>query len=84
MANKDYTKAGDLAARAVALQPKEALFHGMQGFVALQKSQPAEALADYQRALALDGDYYQHYVGAGLAAKGSSAMLRRRNTSRRA
>jgi len=70
VANKDYTKAGDLAARAVALQPKEALFHGMQGFVALQKSQPAEALADYQRALALDGDYYQHYVGAGLAAKG--------------
>lgn len=69
VANKDYAKAGDLAARAVALQPKEALFHGMQGFVALQKSQPAEALADYQRALALDGDYYQHYVGAGLAAK---------------
>ena len=70
VANKDYTKAGDLAARAVALQPREALFHGIQGFVALQKSQPAEALADYQRALALDGDYYQHYVGAGLAAKG--------------
>lgn len=70
VANKDYAKAGDLAARAAALQPREALFHAMQGFVALQKGQPSEALADYQRALALDGDYYQHYVGAGLAAKG--------------
>ena len=69
VADNDYAKAGQLAARAAALQPKEALFHGMQGFVALQKSQPAQALADYQRALALDADYYQHYVGAGLAAK---------------
>ena len=69
VAANDYAKAGQLAARAVALQPKEALFHGMQGFVALQKSQPAQALADYQRALALDDSYYQHYVGAGLAAK---------------
>ncbi len=69
LGEKDYKKAQGLVAQAIQRQPKEALFHGLQGFLALQQSRPTEALADYQRALSLDGDYYQHYVGAGLAAK---------------
>ena len=69
LGEKDFKKAQGLVAQAIERQPKEALFHGLQGFLALQQSRPSEALADYQRALSLDGDYYQHYVGAGLAAK---------------
>ena len=69
LGEKDFKKAQGLVAQAIERQPKEALFHGLQGFLALQQSRPSEALTDYQRALSLDGDYYQHYVGAGLAAK---------------
>ncbi len=69
LGEKDFKKAQGLVAQAIERQPKEALFHGLQGFLALQQSRPSEALSDYQRALSLDGDYYQHYVGAGLAAK---------------
>ncbi len=69
LGEKDFKKAQGLVAQAIERQPKEALFHGLLGFLALQQSRPSEALTDYQRALSLDGDYYQHYVGAGLAAK---------------
>lgn len=69
LGEKDFKQAQGLVAQAIERQPKEALFHGLQGFLALQQSRPTQALADYQRALSLDGDYYQHYVGAGLAAK---------------
>ncbi|MDY6956670.1 MAG: M48 family metalloprotease [Pseudomonadota bacterium] len=69
LGEKNVEKAQTLVAQAVKAQPREALFHGLQGYLALQQSRPSEALADYERALALDGGYYQHYVGAGLAAK---------------
>lgn len=69
LGEKDFKKAQGLVAQAIERQPKEALFHGLLGFLALQQSRSSEALTDYQRALSLDGDYYQHYVGAGLAAK---------------
>jgi len=70
LGEKDFRKAQGLVDQAIQVEPREPLFQGFRGLLALQQSRPADALTDYQRALAMDTGYYQYYVGAGLAAKG--------------
>ena len=70
LGEKDFRKAQGLVDQAIQVEPREPLFQGFRGLLALQQSRPADALTDYQRALTMDPGYYQYYVGAGLAAKG--------------
>jgi predicted Zn-dependent protease len=65
---KDLGKARTLAAEAAALAPREARFPQLQGDVELADKKPKQALPYYDRALALDGEYFGAHLGAGIAA----------------
>lgn len=69
LGEKDFKKAQGSIEQAIQTEPREPLFQGFRGLLALQQSRPSEALTDYQHALSMDAGYYQYYVGAGLAAK---------------
>lgn len=64
---KDFVGAQKLAAEAVRLLPREARFHQLQGDIALAQEQPQRALKFYEKAIALDGDYFAAHLGAGVA-----------------
>jgi len=64
---KDFTSARKLAGEAAQMLPREARFIQLQGDLAMAQKQPAEAVGYYQKAIALDGDYYGPYVGGGVA-----------------
>lgn len=64
---KDFAGAQKLAAEAVRLAPREARFHQLQGDIALAQEQPQRALKFYEKAIALDGDYFAAHLGAGVA-----------------
>ena len=64
---KDYAQAKQLANEAVTFLPKEARFHQALGEIALAEKEPQKAIAYYEKAMALDPDYFGSYLGAGVA-----------------
>lgn len=52
---------------AINGEPGEARFYGLKGDIYLQKKQYREANVYYDKALALDSEYYEYYLGRGLA-----------------
>ena len=58
-----------LAEAAIALQPEEPLFHGLRGDIRLQQQRYDDAITNYDRALALDNQYFHYYLQRGLAHK---------------
>ncbi|WP_282754622.1 M48 family metalloprotease [Desulfuromonas thiophila] len=66
---KDTAKALSLAEKALRLQPAEALFHGLRGDIRMAEKNPADAITNYDRAIARDDGYFHYYLQRGLAKK---------------
>jgi beta-barrel assembly-enhancing protease len=65
---KDYPKARALAAEAARMVPREARFQQLLGDIALAEKQPQQALAFYEKSVALDPGYFGAWLGGGTAA----------------
>jgi predicted Zn-dependent protease len=64
---KDFAQAKQLANEAVTLLPQEARFHQALGEIALAEKEPQKAIPYYEKAIALDPNYFGSYLGAGVA-----------------
>ncbi len=53
--------------KAIRIEPGEALFHGTLGDVYRLENRFESATGAYDKALALDDEYYRYYLGRGLA-----------------
>jgi len=62
---KQYPQALKLADRAIGIEPREALFHGLRGDALQQEGKLDAALEAYNRALALDDRFFRHYLQRG-------------------
>jgi beta-barrel assembly-enhancing protease len=56
-----------LIASALSAQPAEAVFHGLRGDLRLRQARYGDALVNYDRAIALDAEYFAYYLGRGVA-----------------
>jgi predicted Zn-dependent protease len=63
----EMDKALRLAEEALALQPKEPLFHSLRGDIRLKQQRYEDAITNFDRALALDDSYFHYYLQRGLA-----------------
>jgi len=64
---EEMDKALRLAEEALALQPKEPLFHSLRGDIRLKQQRYEDAITNFDRALALDDSYFHYYLQRGLA-----------------
>ncbi len=62
----DAARAEALAREALAVEPREALFHGLLGNALAEQGRRSEALASYDRALARDDGFFHYYLHRGL------------------
>jgi predicted Zn-dependent protease len=60
-------KALMLAEKALAAEPKEALFHALRGDVLFKKGLYQDAVTNYDRALERNNGYFHYYLQRGLA-----------------
>ena len=65
--DKNIQKATTLAKQAIAGEPREARFQELFGDIAMLQKKPAEALPYYNKAIALQPDYFKPHVQAGIA-----------------
>lgn len=63
--DKSPEKALVLADKAIAIQPREALFQGLRGDALAARGRDKEARAAYDRAVALDDSFFRHYLQRG-------------------
>ncbi|MEJ2199810.1 MAG: M48 family metalloprotease [Desulfuromonadaceae bacterium] len=56
-----------LAEKALALEPREALFHALRGEVRFAEKRYQDAITNYDRAIERNGDYFHFLVMRGLA-----------------
>ena len=56
-----------LVHKAIAREPREALFHGLEGQIQARRSRFAKAVEAYSAAIKRDAAYYEHFLGRGLA-----------------
>lgn len=63
---------------AIELVPAEARFFGLQGDILLSQNRYRQAIIRYDEAIAKDGNYYDYYLGRGVAyaRQGSSNLAR--------
>ena len=68
-----------LVRKAIAQEPREALFHGLRGQIEARRSRFTKAVEAYNAAIERDAAYYEHFLGRGLAydALGRRAQARR-------
>jgi predicted Zn-dependent protease len=64
---KDVTKARELAKEAIKGEPREARFQELLGDIAMFEKKPADALNYYNKAIALQPDYFKPHVQGGIA-----------------
>lgn len=67
IAKGELDNALSLADKAIAKEPAEAMFYGLKGDVRFKQGRHEEAVAQYDRALQLNGDYFRYYQQRGLA-----------------
>jgi predicted Zn-dependent protease len=65
LGKKQPGKALELAGRAIALEPREALFYGLRGDALGQQKAYPKALAAYDKAVALDDGFFRHFLRRG-------------------
>ncbi|MEZ4485781.1 MAG: M48 family metalloprotease [Syntrophotaleaceae bacterium] len=58
-----------LAEKALAIEPREALFHALRGDVRFKERRYQDAVVNYDRALERDNGYFHYYLQRGLAFK---------------
>jgi len=66
LAKGDTATAATLADRAIAIEPREALFHGLKGDAKAKRGDYRGALAAYDGAVSRDSRYYRHFLTRGL------------------
>ena len=64
---KDFAQARSLTGEAIRLLPREGRFHEMLGELALAQKQPEAAIPHYEKAMALNPNYFGSWLGAGVA-----------------
>jgi predicted Zn-dependent protease len=62
----DSATAMKLAEQAIAVEPREALFHGLKGDALAKRGDYRAALASYDGAVRRDSAYYRHFLVRGL------------------
>lgn len=62
---KQSDKALMLADRAIAIEPREALFYGLKGDALAQRGDDRKALTAYDKAVVLDDGFFRHYLMRG-------------------
>ena len=65
----DYLEAQKYALEAIQLEPKECLFHALQGDVLAKLKNPAKALEAYQLAISHNDSYFYPYHQRGCPKK---------------
>jgi predicted Zn-dependent protease len=58
-------KAEALAAKALRIEPREALFYGLRGDTRAKRKNYRKALSDFNRAVQLDNGFFYHYLRRG-------------------
>ena len=78
LTEEDYAAARRQAEQALAIQPKEALFHILKGEALHRQGELAAAAASFERAITYNPDYFNAYLGAGrtLLSLGQSRRAR--------
>jgi tetratricopeptide (TPR) repeat protein len=79
LAKEDYAAARQQAERALAIEPKEALFHILKGEALRRQGELSAAAASYQRAIADNPRYFQSYLGAGITLQSLGQASRARD-----
>lgn len=74
----NYDAAAELIGEALSLQYAEPIFHGLRGDIRFKQKRFADAVTNYDRAVARDADFFSHYLGRGMAhaALGKSASAK--------
>ena len=67
LAEKKLDEAERFANRAIGDEPREALFYGLKGDVAMARDRENDAIQAYTQALKRDENYFKYYLGRGLA-----------------
>lgn len=65
----DHKKALSFAQEAIKIEPREAHFYALRGDVNFSGDRLTEALADYNRAVDLNRNYFYYYLQRGLTKK---------------
>lgn len=63
---KQTDKALRLAGKAIAIEPREALFHGLKGDALAAEKRYRSASRAYDQAIRRDRDFFRHYLKRGL------------------
>jgi tetratricopeptide (TPR) repeat protein len=58
-------KAEAQVAKALRIEPREALFYGLRGDIQAKRKNHRKALADFNRAVQLDSSFFYHYLRRG-------------------
>ena len=64
---KEPRKAIEKADEALAIEPREAMFHALRGDALKRLGRVAEAEKEYDEAIRRNGEFYGHFLGRGLA-----------------
>lgn len=64
--NKEIAAAENRIEKAIRLEPRESRFYGFKGNLLFNKNAYNEALKQYNKAIALDPDYYEFFLGRGM------------------
>jgi len=83
IAKKDYQMALTKLDSAIKQVPEEARFHGLKGDILVYQQHYNDALASYNEAIKHDGNYYDYYLGRGVAhARLNQTALARQDLER--
>ena len=62
----DHGRAYELVRQAIQIEPREGHFYALLGDIHLTEKRYGEALAEYDRAIGLNGNYFYYYLQRGL------------------
>jgi predicted Zn-dependent protease len=65
--DNELPKALSLVDKAIRIEPREALFHGLKGEIHAEQGQESKAKTNFDRAIALNPDYFKYYLTRGFA-----------------
>lgn len=63
--DKEFSKALRLVNKAIRIEPKEALFHGLKGEIRSEQGHDSKAKTNFDRAIALNPGYFKYYLTRG-------------------
>jgi len=64
--NKEIPAAENRIEKAIRLEPRESRFYGFKGNLLFNEKAYLEAITQYDKAIALDADYYKFFLGRGM------------------